>query len=91
MINEHMLHGVLNKILLFGSDERKYVRWGIREELQTDCIQATVKNPVSVMILSYMSADIIGPHHVINGILNDGKYTDTILKRNIYIVSGMSS
>ncbi|KFM62309.1 Transposable element Tcb1 transposase, partial [Stegodyphus mimosarum] len=68
------------KISLFGSDGRKYVRRRIGEELHPDCIQATVKNPVSVMIWSCMSADGIGRLHVIDGTLNARKYIDTILE-----------
>ncbi|KFM64374.1 Transposable element Tcb1 transposase, partial [Stegodyphus mimosarum] len=68
------------KISLFGSDGPKYVRCRIGEELHPDCIQATVKNPVSVMIWSCMSADGIGHLHVIDGTLNARKYIDTILE-----------
>ncbi|GFV03744.1 transposable element Tcb1 transposase [Trichonephila clavipes] len=66
------------KILLFGSDGRKYVRHRRGEMLHPDCIQATVKYPHGFMIWSSISADGIGPLDIIDVKRKARKYTDTI-------------
>ncbi|PRD30729.1 UNVERIFIED_CONTAM: hypothetical protein NCL1_25531 [Trichonephila clavipes] len=48
--------------------------------LHPDCIQATVKYPYSLMILSCILAYGIGRLHIIDGTLNVIKYIDTILE-----------
>lgn len=69
-----------SKISLFGSDGRKYVRRRVGEALHPDCIEATTKNPTSVMIWACMSADGVGRIQVIDGILNAKKYIETVLE-----------
>ena len=59
-----MITVILNdetKISSFGNDGRKYVTRGIEEQLHYDCIQTTVKNPLSAMIWSYMSVNGTDP------------------------------
>ncbi len=69
-----------SKISLFGSDRRKYVTGRVGEELHPDCIEATTKNPTSVMIWACMSGDGVGHIQVIDGILNAKTYIATILE-----------
>jgi hypothetical protein len=67
-----------SKILLFGSDGRKYVRRRVGEELHPDCIEATTKNPTCAMIWACMSANGVEHIQVIDDILNAKKYTAII-------------
>ena len=60
------------------------MRRKIGEELHPNCIQATMKNPVSVIIWScILSVDGTGRLHIINGPLNAKKYIDTILESKL--------
>ncbi len=49
------------------------MRRRVEEELHPDCIEATTKNPTSVMIWACMSADGVGHIQVIGSILNTKK------------------
>ncbi|GFX06593.1 transposable element Tcb1 transposase [Trichonephila clavipes] len=72
------------KISLFRSDSQKYVRRRIREILNPDCIQATVKYPHTFMIWPCISADSIGRIHITERTLNVRKYIDNILEPKLF-------
>ncbi|CAL1261739.1 unnamed protein product [Larinioides sclopetarius] len=64
----------------YSNDVRKYVRRRVGEALHPDCIEATTKNPTTVMIWAYMSVDGVGRIQKIDGILNAKKYIETVLE-----------
>lgn len=68
-----------NKISIFGSDRRKYVRRCYGEEVDPDFIPGTTKNSKSVIIWARMSAKVAHPFHAIDSTLNIRKYINTIL------------
>ncbi|GFX64512.1 transposable element Tcb1 transposase [Trichonephila clavipes] len=74
VIGGHVTWSDETKISLFESDGQKYVRRGIAEELRLDCIQTTVKSPLSVIIWSCISVDGIAHLHVMDETLNARKY-----------------
>lgn len=57
-----------------------FVRRRVGEQLHPDCIEATTKILINVMIWACTSADGVGRIQVIYGILNAKKYVATILE-----------
>jgi hypothetical protein len=67
-----------SKISLFGSDGVRYVRRRSGEEFLPQCLTATVKHPVSVMVWGCMAANGVGRLTVCDGIVNAIKYMDIL-------------
>ena len=56
------------------------MRHKVDEALHPDCIEATTKNPTTVMIWACMSADGVGRIQETDDILNGKKYIEIVLE-----------
>lgn len=71
------------KISIFGSDGVKYVRRRPGEAFRPDCMIATMKQPVSVMIWGCMSRSSVGRIAVLDGIINADRYIREVLETKL--------
>lgn len=68
------------KISIFGSDGIQYVRRRPGEDLLPECLNVTVKHPLSVMIWGCMSWHGVGRIQVLSGTINANRYIQEILE-----------
>jgi len=77
---EKVLFSDESTFCLFGNQAHVYVRRFAGEEFKPECLNLTVKHPLSIMVWGCMAASGVGRLHIVDGTVNGNKYI-TILQK----------